>query len=440
MSDWKAHHNMSDWKAHHSLTLKDNEGHTVNAGRHVVADSDSVSRVRCNVSNSARSRSPAVVKVTFLFQPPAPPVSRPWTWTRRDIPSLPKPVFPPWVAKGSWVEALPFLSRTPKPPPPPSESFDASTCSARPEVMNKRSVHAKQERPSDRWKKVHREEKSGIAVAHHWSKERSLQPLTDKKALWQKRQLAQPKADSRTVAAPALKRRKVDGFTTATAVPVLKGARAHRSQRKASSPMPVAIGTTDSEVSASQSASFCVSEASEPSVSPPFLAGVSEGSLDSLNAGSNSSPKCCPNCRRTQCPQKFKHDFWSQVQTAYTVPSEGGRKLQFNDEVKGWAGIPQSVTFMDGFDTSQVSVITTKDAFHDSAHQSLSCTLFSSTPQSARRECLVAIERGLASKSLTVYFWKTKNRPHEQAAGHSMQPLSIRCAREVDKDVEFGRY
>ena len=56
-------HNMSDWKAHHSLTLKDNEGHTVNAGRHVVADSDSVSRVRCNVSNSARSRSPAVVKV-----------------------------------------------------------------------------------------------------------------------------------------------------------------------------------------------------------------------------------------------------------------------------------------------------------------------------------------------------------------------------------------
>jgi hypothetical protein len=142
--------------------------------------------------------------------------------------------------------------------------------------------------------------------------------------------------------------------------------------------------------------------------------------LDSLNAGSQSSPKCCPNCRRTQCPNKYKHLFWSQVQTAYTVPSEGGRKLQFNDEVKGWAGIPQSVTFMDGFDTSQVSVITTEDAFHDSAHQSLSCTLFSSTPQSARRECLVAIERGLASKSLTVYFWKTKT-------GHMNKQLGIQC-------------
>ena len=180
-------------------------------------------------------------------------------------------------------------------------------CEAR--SHEKRSLHAKKDCPSDRWKKGHREEKSGIVVAHYSSKERCLQPLTGKKALWQKRQLAQPKADSRTVAAPALKRRKVDEFTTATAVPVLKGARAHRSQRKASSPMPVAIGTTDSEVSASQSASFCVSEASGPSVSPPFLAGVSEGSLDSLNAGSHSSPKCCPNCRRTQCPQKIKHDF-----------------------------------------------------------------------------------------------------------------------------------
>ena len=93
--------------------------------------------------------------------------------------------------------------------------------------------------------------------------------------------------------------------------------------------------------------------------------------------------------------------------TAYTVPSEGRRKLHFNDEVKGWAGLPQSETFMDVFDTSQVSQITTKDAFYDSAHQSLSSTLFRSTPQSARRECLDAIERGLASKSLTVYFWRT---------------------------------
>ena len=47
--------------------------------------------------------------------------------------------------------------------------------------------------------------------------------------------------------------------------------------------------------------------------------------------------------------------------------------------------------------------------FYDSAHQSLSCTLFSSTPHSARRECLDGIEQGLASRALTVYFWRTGN-------------------------------
>ena len=135
----------------------------------------------------------------------------------------------------------------------------------------------------------------------------------------------------------------------------------------------------------------------------------------------NHHRNAAPTAGQHSAQTKIKHDFWSQVQTAYTVPSEGGRKLQFNDEVKGWAGIPQSGTFMDGFDTSQVSQITTKDAFYDSAHQSLSCTLFSSTPQSARRECLDAIERGLASKSLTVYFWKTKT-------GHLNKQLGIQCS------------
>ena len=97
------------------------------------------------------------------------------------------------------------------------------------------------------------------------------------------------------------------------------------------------------------------------------------------------------------------------MQTAYTVHSEGGRKLEFTGGVTGWAGIPQSGTLMDGFDTSQISKITTNDAFYGSAHQSLSCTLFSSTPHSARRECLDGIEQGLASRALTVYFWRTSN-------------------------------
>ena len=72
-------HTMSDWNAHHSLTLRDREGQvvyqpsSVNAGRHVIADSDSGSVVRRNAANHERSRSPAVVQVKYLFQPPPPP-------------------------------------------------------------------------------------------------------------------------------------------------------------------------------------------------------------------------------------------------------------------------------------------------------------------------------------------------------------------------------
>ena len=74
---------------------------------------------------------------------------------------------------------------------------------------------------------------------------------------------------------------------------------------------------------------------------------------------------------------------------------------------------------MHGFDTSQVSLITTKEVFYI-PNQSLSTTLFSSTPHIARRECLAAIERGLVSSSLTVYFWKT-------ATGGMNKQLGIQC-------------
>ena len=248
--------------------------------------------------------------VKFLFQPPAPPVSRHSGVSRYDLPSLPKTVLPPWVVKRPWAQPLPLLSRIPQPPPPPSRRFNDSTLSERPKVTKKRSVHAEQQRPCDRVKKVHRKEKSGIAVAQHSSKEQSRQPPTDKKALRQKKQLAQAKADSTTVVAPAGTRRKVNTFRTATSVPVVAGARAHGSKTKTYSSVPKVIGTSDSEVSESASTSCCVSEASVPSVSPPFSAGLSEGGLDFLKGGSPSSPKRCPNCRKTRWPKQFKQDFW----------------------------------------------------------------------------------------------------------------------------------
>ena len=107
------------------------------------------------------------------------------------------------------------------------------------------------------------------------------------------------------------------------------------------------------------------------------------------------------------------------MQKAYTVETNGSGQFQFGDGVEGWAGMPESGKLMHGFDTSQVSLITTKEAFY-SPDQSLSTTLFSSTPHIARRECLVAIERGLVSSSLTVYFWKT-------AAGGMNKRLAIQC-------------
>jgi len=97
------------------------------------------------------------------------------------------------------------------------------------------------------------------------------------------------------------------------------------------------------------------------------------------------------------------------VETAYTVHSADGSKLEFTEDVTGWAGKPQSGQFCDGMDTSQITKITTSDAFYNSVHQSVSNTLFVSTPPSVRQDCLVAIQEGLASNALTVYFWRTNS-------------------------------
>ena len=202
------------------------EPSSINAG-HDVADSDSGSVVRRNAVNRERSRSPEVAQIRYLFTPPPPPRRPP----QPPPPSLPMQVLPAW---DKWAKAQPFRlrSRTNKPPQPPSHRIRASTRSARPQVMKTQLVPAKQQRPCDRLKKVQRKEKCGIAVAHHSSEERSLQQLTHKKALWKKRQLSQPKADARTVAAPAVKRRKEKACRNSTGVPVVAGARTHRSQKK----------------------------------------------------------------------------------------------------------------------------------------------------------------------------------------------------------------
>ena len=219
-------HTMSDRNAHPSLTLRDREGQVVyqpssiNAGND-VSDSDSGSVVSRNAANRERSSSPEVVQIRYLFQPPRPPRQPP----QPPPPSLPMPVLPAW---DKWAKAQPFRlrSRTNKPPPPPSQSFRASTCRARPQLMKTPSVPAKQHRPCDRVKKLQRKEKCNSAVAHCSS-------LTDKKALWKKRLLSQPKADARTVVAPAVKRRKEKACRISTGVPVVAGARAHRSEKKA---------------------------------------------------------------------------------------------------------------------------------------------------------------------------------------------------------------
>ena len=291
---------------------------------------------------------------------------------------------------------------------PPFRRFNASTLSERPKVTKKRSVHVAQQRPCKRFKKVLHKEKAGFAVAQHSSKEQSRQPPTDKKELRLKKQLAQAKAVSTTVAAAAGARFNFNAFRTAALAAVAAGARAHESKTNTSAVSKVVV-TSDSEVSESASVSCSVSEASVPSVSPPFLAGLSEGGSELLHGRSPSSQQHCPNCRKTQCPKELKEDCWLEVTTTYKVQSTDGSNLKFSDDVTGWSGKPKSGQLCDGMDTSQVTKITTSDAFINNVHQSVSDTLFVSTPHSVRQDCLVGIQEGLASKALTVYFWRTGN-------------------------------
>ena len=92
---------------------------------------------------------------------------------------------------------------------------------------------------------------------------------------------------------------------------------------------------------------------------------------------------------------------------AYKVHSNAGGKLKFSDDVTGWVGKPESGRLCDGIDTSQVTKITTSDVFYNTVHQSVSNTLFVSTPPNVRQNCLEAVQEGLASKAIIDYFWKT---------------------------------
>ena len=229
---------MSDWNVLDRLRLKDNLGRRVWAPAPVIADSKGVSFKRKKAANSARSRIPP--QVIVVLQPPAAPVSRHSRVSQyplAGLPSLPQTVFPPWaVERPLTQQPLPLVFRPalqnqatrsipqpppppcsiPQPPPPPFWRFNVSTSSERPKVTKIRSVHVAQQRPCKRFKKVLHKEKAGFAVAQHSSKEQSRQPPTDKKELRLKKQLAQEKAVSSTVEAPAGTRLlNVNAFRTA---------------------------------------------------------------------------------------------------------------------------------------------------------------------------------------------------------------------------------
>jgi len=136
-------------------------------------------------------------------------------------------------------------------------------------------------------------------------------------------------------------------------------------------------------------------------------------------AVSPNAPKCCPQCRKTQFPEIWRHDFWFQVQDAYTVEKNGRPTWVFGDGIKGLAGMPETGKLQDGVDTSQVNLIKTKEEFYGPSN-SLSTTLFFHTPHVPRREAIKAIENGLETRSLKVYFWRT-------AAGGLNKQLGIQC-------------
>ena len=119
--------------------------------------------------------------------------------------------------------------------------------------MKKRSLHVAPQHPSKRDKNVFHKEKAGFGVAQHPSKEQSRQPLTGKKALRLKKQLAQAKAVSTSVAAAAGARFNVNALRTAALASVSAGAAAHESKCNTYSAVSKVVVTSDSEVSESAS-------------------------------------------------------------------------------------------------------------------------------------------------------------------------------------------
>ena len=402
---WKSSsHTMSDRNAYPSLTLRDKKGlvvSSINAGND-SSDSDSRSVVSRKAANRDRSRSPKEVQIRWVVQPPRPPREPP----QPPPPSFPIPELQAWE---KWVKAQPsrFRSRTSKPPPPPSQLFRASPCRAGPQLTKTPSVPIVRHRDCDRVKKLQRKEECKFAVA-------PCSTPSDNKALWKQRLSSQAKEIARTSGAPAEKPRKDKACRNSKSVAVATGARVHRSQKKTKAFVRIGIPTTDSDVSTSPSASVCISEASVPSVSASLMTGQSDDSLVSPNA-----PQCCPKCRKKQFPEIWSDDFWCQVQDAYTVETDGIQTWQFGDDIKGWAGLPETGQLQDAWDTSQVNLIKTKDDFYGPS-SSLSNTLFFRTPHLARSEAMKAIENGLGTKSLKVYFWRT-------AANGMNKQLGIQC-------------
>jgi hypothetical protein len=254
-------------------------------------------------------------------------------------------------------------------------------------------------------------------VAQHPSKKQSHPPLTGKKELKLKMQLAKALAGARSVADAAGASLNVNAFKTAVLASAAAGAAAHESKTNTYSAVPKVVVTSDSEVSDSASVACSVSEASVPSRSPPFSPMLSEGESDLLHGRPPSLRQHCPNSRKQQCPREFEKEVWLQVIKSYKDHRTEGCKLKFGDDVAGWAGKPESSRLCDGIDISQVAKITTSEVFENTVHQSVSSTLFASTPQNIRQDCLEAVQEGLASKAITVYFWKTGSSRNRKLFG-----------------------
>ena len=159
--------------------------------------------------------------------------------------------------------------------------------------------------PCKRYKTELHKEKAGFSVAQHPSKKQSRSPLTGKNELKLKMQLAKALAGARSVAAAAGASLNVNAFKTAVLAAAAAGAAAHESKTNTYSAVSKVVVTSDSEVSESASVACSVSEASVPSVSPPFLARLPEGGSDLLHGRSPSLQQRCPNCRKNSAQRNL---------------------------------------------------------------------------------------------------------------------------------------